>query len=73
MAADSFIDRARRAKVAKLLTHVPVGDNAAVARRLEVFTPRMREVFAAGAKVNAPSEETWSLLCAAVRARKAVA
>lgn len=72
MQRNAYETAARARKVAALLLHVP-GSGDAVANRLSVFTQRMREVFAAGAGVNAPSDRTWAQLVEAVRARRAVA
>lgn len=64
-----YIRWARAQKVQNLMKHVPAGDGKKIAAELAKFTPLMKSAFACGSGVTTPSDETWALLCEAVRGR----
>ena len=69
---ETAIREARAKKVAILLALVPPSANDAeanaLARVLASWDQSRRDTFAAAAGCNSPSESTWALLCAKVRA-----
>lgn len=64
---------ARERKVARMLAAVPLvttpNERETMALVLEQSDGSARKLFAAKLGVNEPSKETWTALCAAVRAR----
>jgi hypothetical protein len=73
---NAFAEAARAKKVVAILNAIPTGrtaaENAKIAAYFFSLSPEERKSFADHVGVNVPSEETWTKVCEALRARKTV-
>jgi hypothetical protein len=73
---NQFEDAARSRKTAAILAEIPTGETTAQNQRIAKWLTKLsatdRATLAAAAHVNAPSDETWRQVVAAVLARKPI-